>query len=210
MTKSRKYNQFLRFLSICGILILVVFVFSGCANQNQATQHESDSTKKEIHLQGEIQEVMGAAEDILGQMHFTIEKADYDIGYIRTRPLSGAQLFEFWRTENIGLKNNLLSNLHSIRRIVELNINKQQEQLDIDCEVRVQRLSMPQREITSSARAYQLFTRSSLYFQRLELNSEQEESMVWLNLDRDLELEAEILKRISLEVEEQREVSDLL
>lgn len=130
-------------------------------------------------------------------MHFEIEKADYNEGYIRTRPLAGAQFFEFWRTENIGAENQLLSNMHSIRRIVELNISNPNGNLSTDCKVQIQRLSIPQREITSSARAYQMFTRSSISMQRLEMNPEQEKGMTWIDLDRDAKLEAEILKRIN-------------
>jgi hypothetical protein len=67
---------------------------------------------------------------------------------------------------------------------------------------------MPQREITSSARAYQMFTRSSLYLQRLELNPEQEAGMAWLDLDQDKELETEILKRISSTIEKKSQTTE--
>ena len=56
---------------------------------------------------------------------------------------------------------------------------------------------MPQMEITSSARAYHLFTLSTPSLQTLYLNPVQEKSMTWINLQNDDKLEAEILKRIS-------------
>jgi len=74
-------------------------------------------------------------------MYFTIEKADVDNGLIRTRPLPGAQFFEFWRSDNVGTDNALAANLHTIRRTVTLDISQQDEELHIGCEVQAQRLS---------------------------------------------------------------------
>lgn len=172
-------------------MTLCLILLAGCGRNQEATGNAIATETSEISR------TMQAAENVLIKMHFDIEKVDYDKGYIRTRPLAGAQFFEFWRSDNVGLDNQLLSNMHSIRRIVELNISNPDGNLNTDCKVHVQRLSMPQREITSSARAYQMFTRSSISLQRLELNPEQEKGMTWLDLDRDAKLEAEILKRIS-------------
>ena len=140
---------------------------------------------------------MNAAEDVLTQMHFSIEKFDYDYGYIRTRPLSGAQFFEFWRSDNVGTENWVQANINSIRRTVELYINQNDENLNIDCDVQIQRVSLPNREIPGSAHAYQLFSRSSMLMQTLQLHPEQQKGMAWINLGEDTKLEAKILKRIS-------------
>jgi len=142
-------------------------------------------------------QTMKAAEDVLTQMHFTIEKLDYENGYIRTRPLAGAQFFEFWRSDNVGTENWIQANIHSIRRTVELYINQNDENINIDCDVQTQRLSLPSREIPGSAQAYQLFSRSSMFMQTLQLYPEQQRNMAWINLGKDSKLEAEILKRIS-------------
>lgn len=188
-------------LYLCFFAALCLFYVSGCG-QNQKVSGNAITTEG-----NEVSRTMQAAENVLIKMYFDIEKADYDKGYIRTRPLAGAQSFEFWRSDNVGLDNQLLSNMHSIRRIVELNISNPDGKLNTDCKVLVQRLSMPQREITSRARAYQMFTRSSISFQRLELNPEQEKGMAWLDLDRDTKLEAEILKRISSTMEKKYRVT---
>jgi len=155
-------------------------------------------------------DTMEAAEDVLARMHFDIEKADIDSGVIRTRPLPGAQFFEFWRSDNVGPDNSLQANLHTIRRIVELNISQlvvepqvakpQADQLCIHCDVRVQRLSLPERQISSSARAYEMFSRSSASLQRLTLNPQQQKYMAWIDLDSDVLLADEILRRIEEEI----------
>lgn len=129
-------------------------------------------------------------------MHFAIEKADVSAGYIRTRPLAGAQFFEFWRSDNVGPENSLQANLHSIRRTVELNINRQDGQLRIACDVRVQRLSLPERELGSSTRAYGMYTRSSPTLQKLKFDPDQVRDIAWIDLDEDTELAGEILQRI--------------
>ena len=141
-------------------------------------------------------ESMDIAEDVLAKMHFAIEKADVPSGYIRTRPLAGAQFFEFWRSDNVGSENSLQANLHTIRRTAELNISRQDGQLQIGCDVRVQRLSLPERELGSNARAYGMYTRSSPTLQKLRFDAAQVKGMAWIDLGSDTELAAEILRRI--------------
>ena len=187
---SLKKNTFKISFLFCAFMALCLICISGCGQQQVTTGNTIAAETSEVSR------TMQAAENVLIKMHFDIDKSDYDKGYIRTRPLPGAQFFEFWRSDNVGLDNQLLSNMHSIRRIVELDINE----TNTDCKVYVQRLSIPPREMSSSSQAFQTFTRSSLYFQRLELHPRQAREMEWLELDRDTELEAEILKRISSQI----------
>jgi len=141
-------------------------------------------------------ETMALVEDVLANMHFTIQKADIPSGVIRTRPLSGAQFFEFWRSDNVGPDNSFQANLHTIRRTAEVEISQQGVGLSIGCVVRVQRLSLPERELSSSARGYEMFSRSSSVVQRLQLHPEQEKNMAWVELRNDVPLAREILSRI--------------
>jgi hypothetical protein len=143
---------------------------------------------------------MQVAENVLAGMYFTIEKADVDVGLIRTRPLPGAQFFEFWRSDNVGADNTFAANIHTIRRSVTLNISQQDKQLKIGCEVQTQRLSLPERQISSSAKVYGMFSRSGPLLQRLILNPEQAKQMAWIEQDRDSLLEAEILKRVEARI----------
>ena len=142
------------------------------------------------------QQAMQTAEDVLGRMHFTIDKADAEQGIIRTRPLPAAQSFEFWRSDNVGSFNSTEANLHSIRRTAELGISRQGGQLCIKCDVKVQRLSLPEREVTSSGRSYEMFTPSNQSIQVLELHPEQKKDMAWIDLGSDKQLATDILKQI--------------
>jgi len=137
-----------------------------------------------------------AAEDILAEMNFDIAKADIEAGYITTAPLSGAKFFEFWRSDSIGTQNRLQSNLHSIRKIAELNVEQKGQQLCIRCNVKVERLSLPEHQVSSSTRAYEMFSRSTASLQQLRPRPEQQNRMAWLDLGSDEQLASQILRNI--------------
>ena len=174
------------------LFLTFALLLAGCAETQPYEAVEQISTENINKIQA-----MQIVEEVLAKMHFTIEKADAENGLIRTGPLPGAQFFEFWRSDNVGAFNCAEANLHSIRRIAEVNVRKQAEGLSISCEVNVYRLSLPEHPVSSSARAYEMFSESSLSLQRIKLNPEQEAGMAWVNLGRDGRLETEILKRIS-------------
>ena len=60
----------------------------------------------------------------------------------------------------------------------------------------MQRLALPERQISSSTRAYEMFSRSTSSMQSLKLNPEQKADMAWVDLGNDKRLATEILKRI--------------
>ncbi|MFZ0034642.1 MAG: hypothetical protein WAK60_06610 [Sedimentisphaerales bacterium] len=142
------------------------------------------------------QQAMQITEDVLAKMNFTIAKSDANLGVIKTRPLTGAQFFEFWRKDNVGVFNSAEANLHSIRRTAELNIQQQGTQLCIHCSVNTQRLHLPEREIRSRARAYEMFSQSGPTRPTLKLNPRQKEGMAWVDLGNDPKLATVILKQI--------------
>jgi hypothetical protein len=204
------------------ILIIFTLLAAGCRQlpEQRLTTHTPAPTRLKLtdsHLHTEQSldfhkaELMEIAKDVLAEMYFTIEKADINNGLIRTRPLPGAQFFEFWRSDNIGVRNTLAANLHTIRRTVTINISQQNppgddrrhNELRIDCDVHVQRLSLPAQQVSSSARVYGIFSQSSPSLPRLKLNPEQAKQTEWIDLGRDSRLEAEILKRIEKQITRQ-------
>ena len=200
MQKNEKKQERSSTYRLCKYTLMTcTLMAAGCAQQNSTPPKVKvqDHTLYVERDQGfGTADLMEVAEDVLANMYFTIEKADADSGLIRTRPLPGAQLFEFWRSDNVGADNTLAANLHTIRRTVTLDISQQDEQLCLGCNVQAKRLSLPERQVSSSARVYGMFSQSSLSLQRLKLNPEQKQQMAWIDLGRDSRLEAEILKRI--------------
>ena len=172
-------------------LMTCALMLAGCASQRKYETVEQLCSADLDKL-----EAMQIAEDVLAKMNFTFEKADPQTGVIRTRPLPGAQFFEFWRADNVGTFNSAEANLHSIRRAVELNIQQENERLCITCDVQVQRLSLPERQGGSSARAYRMFSESSPSMQKLRVAPEQQRDMAWISLGKDTRLATEILQRI--------------
>jgi len=139
-------------------------------------------------------DAMAAGEQVLGEMHFAIEKLDSETGYIRSYPLAGAQTFEFWRKDNVGSFNRSEADLHSIRRTVELNVNQQTGQLCINCKVTTQQLSLPQSQTNTDQGTLTEIRRS---VQKLKLSPEQKTNLIWIDLGRDNQLETEIINRIT-------------
>lgn len=176
------------------VLALVLLVLPlGCAGQRQAYQ-----PAEPLRLDGVSRaETLRAAEDTLSRMHFVIEKLDAEQGVIRTEPLRGAQFFEFWRSDNVGLYNAAEANLHTIRRAVELRVTEEQGRVSVGCSVRVQQLSLPENEAASISQAYLMHSASFAGVQRLELNPRQRQGMAWIDLGQDPDLGARILKAIT-------------
>ena len=184
-------------------LMTCALMTAGCAQQNSAPPRvkvQGSALYVERDQGIGTADLMEVAEDVLVNMYFTIEKTDVDSGLIRTRPLPGAQFFEFWRSDNVGTDNTLAANLHTIRRTVILDISQQGEELHISCEVQAQRLSLPEQQVSSSTRVYGMFSLSNPSLQRLKLNPVQKKEMAWIDLGRDSRLEAEILKRIETRI----------
>jgi hypothetical protein len=183
-----RMKQVLIFL-IAGVLAAAMA--GGCC----AKRSENPVTK--ICVQGvDSRTAIDAAKKTLEAMHFTIEKADANAGYIRTRPLAAGQFFELWRSDTVGCENFAEANLHSVTRIAEINVTSQDGDVCMECSVTARRLSMPQREISNATELPGVFTRSGGGLQTLKLNPEQERAAAWMDMGPDTELQARILERI--------------
>ncbi len=178
-------------------LLGLAVLLSGCAEQQVVDPPDPIAVASMDKAKA-----MALSEDVLARLHFAIEKADMDLGVLRTAPLTGSQFFEFWRKDSVGSFNKAESNLQNIRRVVEVRVSEANGGVRIDCRTNVQRLSIIENELSSSARAYQMHTRSSQDLQRLQLGDAQVERMAWIDLGPDNELAAEVLKRIESRIAE--------
>jgi hypothetical protein len=160
-------------------------------------------------------EVVQAAEYVLTRMHFAIEKLDAEQGLVKTRPLRGAQFFEFWRSDNANSYGCEEAGLQSIRRTVELRVRNAavdrrpeaggayrlqpgaSSLLCIECVVLVQRLNLPENEVAGTSEAYQVHSRSTATLQRIEVSPQQRRAMTWIDLGADRDLAARVLDRIA-------------
>jgi len=168
----------------------MVAVSAGCSSQQVAAPAPLSVTG------ANKVRVMSVSEDVLSRMGFTVEKADAGKGYIRTRPLRGGQFFEFWRKDNASARLLAESSIHSIQRTVELNITEGDNGVQVECDVAVRRLSLPENDHADRSRAANMFTASSTSLQRLTINPEQARRMEWIELGSDPALETRILEMI--------------
>lgn len=152
------------------------------------------------------EQAVRAAHDILSKMHFPIEKLDVEQGIVRTRPLRGAQFFEFWRSDNVGAFNTAEANVQSIRRIVEVRVKALERgsveatpeatAYGLECTVQTQRLALPGNPVAGVSQAYLIHTRSDSTLQTLDVTPQQQSQMAWIDLGDDPKLAAEIVRRI--------------
>jgi hypothetical protein len=188
------------------LIYAALFGLAGCAENKYikttdrlcvpaATKADSTPSTSSGQASSPRADAMAVAEQVLTGMHFTIEKLDAETGFIRTNPLSGAQTFEFWRTDNVGSLNRAEADLHSIRRTVELNLSEQSGQLCINCKATTQRLSLPQDQDVAG-KGYTNLAENRRSAQKLKLGHEQKSNITWTDLGRDNQLETEILKCI--------------
>ena len=141
-------------------------------------------------------QIMEIAENILVRMHFVIEKYDVDSGFIKTRPLSGAQYFEFWRKDNADSINAAEANLHSLQRTVQLGIVENTQGLCLKCDVNVKRLSLPDSEFLRVSQMDQSFTSGRAFKMSLRVGEKKVEGMTWIDLGPDPALERKIISLI--------------
>ncbi len=174
-------------------LILATLAFlAGCASTESQTQ-SAQPLKIENVSQAEA---MNATEVVLAEMHFPLTKNDPNNGVMRAGPLTGAQFFEFWRMDNASLGDAFEANLHTVRRSVELDFGQIDGQLNVQCTVRVQRLSLPEEDIPSVSQAYRIYSKSTRETQRLKLYPDQMKNLSWIDLGQDPALAQQILTQI--------------
>jgi hypothetical protein len=160
-------------------------------------------------------EAIQAAEYVLTRMHFAIEKLDAEQGIVKTRPLRGAQFFEFWRSDNANSNDWEEANLQSIRRTVELRVKNEAVDrrpeaggadslppapsgpLCLECVVSVQRLDLPENEVAGASEGYQVRSRSTAALERIQISPRQRRAMTWIDLGEDRDLAARVLDRIA-------------
>ncbi len=168
-------------------LVFAMFVLAGCSQQAQVP------TSQPLCVTSlDRSNTLEVAQDILTEMHFVIEKYDLEKGIILTRPLRGAQFFEFWRKDNAGFENKRLANMHSIMRTAELNIDEKDGQNCLTCKVDVKRISVEERPVTQVSALSNVYTGGSAGAQRLKIKGQYD----WIDMGNDTALESKILQRI--------------
>ena len=170
------------------IVIVSLLGLFGCSSQKQIAPSEP------LCLQWMPKEpAMETAEKALVKMRFTIEKYDTEKGLIITKPLRGAQFFEFWRHDNVGAQAGAEASIHSVRRTAVLNFSHTQTQLCIKCDVQTERLNFIVEDDEGISMADGVYSNRNNSGQNLAIDTD---GMSWTKLGADAGLETKILERI--------------
>ncbi len=173
------------------LLIWAILAMAGCQKTSQV------ETVSPLCAQGvSVEQTMQAAEKELYRMGFELEKYDFADGILITRPLRGGQFFELWRGDNTSGQAFAESNMHSIRRIVQLRFRPDAGGVCMECQTQVQRLSINADTIRGRGSLAGQFTESSSRQQGLGVKAESKDAMTWIELGRDAALETKILRHI--------------
>jgi hypothetical protein len=177
--------KFIGILICCGLICM-----AGC------TQSQKTGPVKEVSLTGvNMQQAMDISEDVLRDFNFTIAKEDVNSGYIRTRPLTGGQFFEFWRKDNADSRDVLESSIQDIRRTAQIKINEADSKLAVNCVVKVQRLYLPQVSAKNAGLRFDRITGQQIRTTTLSLDIDTK-TITWIDLPDDIKLSSAILKKI--------------
>ncbi len=177
---TRKTLLFLAWVGLC--------LVAGCAKQQQFKAVDRICVPNLQKAQA-----MEIAEDVLARMHFTVAKADTEQGVIITKPLPGGEFFEFWREDSVGAFNATEASMHTLRRTAHLDISQQDHQVCIRCNVKTEKLYLPQSDLSSSAQAFRMYGLTSRSRQRVELPTQRRS---WVDMGADQKLSTKILNRI--------------
>ncbi len=177
------------FYAVCAVLVL-----GGCGEVARVERPEP------ICVEGiSMAEAMAAGEEVLAAMQFTVAKADVKRGVLQTKALPGAQYFEFWRDDVMGDGQTAESNMHTTRRTVELKMAEGGGKVCVECDVKVERLSLSDYDMEErrhGEHTFEKFSDKRSSQANLKLKKLRGVQKKWIELGNDGQLEELILRRI--------------
>ena len=149
-----------------------------------------------LHLQCDEPElVWRKAVELVKRHNFRPDLLDRRRGIITTYPEISRQVWELWRGDVVDDWQMWESSLHTIRRRLEVAVRRRDDGgVDVTVRAFVQRLSLPESQITSTGEAFAAFSPAAGLKQRTGGGSRQ---VRWIDLGRDARLEQEILSDLA-------------
>jgi hypothetical protein len=178
----------MRFLIVFGI----VLVFTGC---QRPVPPPEPAPMTLVVQKGEYDLAWDETLDVLNEHYFIPDRQDRRDGLIITYPSLSKQWFKFWRDDAQGSYDVCESSMHSIRRIVRVKFIPQGERVEIQLTVTIQRKSQPQRQVTTSSGAFQVF-RDRVPLVETGEAAQRSEIITWNDLGKDVRLANYLLEKI--------------
>ncbi|MCG3178242.1 MAG: hypothetical protein BIFFINMI_00568 [Phycisphaerae bacterium] len=109
-------------------------------------------------VESEYEPLFDAVARTLEDHRFTLFLKDPREGEIRTRPMTGQQMWEYWRTDAAGFYNTLESSMHTILRTVEARVYPLRDSQGsriagkyfLEMHVITERVTVPEQEISAT------------------------------------------------------------
>ena len=180
-----------RFLIITVSFVILLLI--GCTEKRKP-QWEAIAVEK-----ASFDQVWDACLDSLKDRGLEVDRQDRRFGLIVSEPTVGQQAFEFWRKDAVSSDDLLLSSLHTIRRIVAINVTSQGPmKFEVRVEAQAQRASIPGDQLDNAAEAFELVRQYGVPAapSRSDYLRPQAEP-VWVDIGREPDLEQYILEDIS-------------
>jgi hypothetical protein len=143
-----------------------------------------------------FERLWGASTRVLRQNHLQPTREDRGAGVIQSHPAVAQSWFELWRRDVVDGYSFAEAQLHTIRRAASIKMDRSEDPDQYIVSVRVdkERLSTPERQVTSAAGAIQMFG-SGVPTTRGKLIAAAK-ARTWTPLGRDGNLEARLLAEI--------------
>ena len=175
------------------IVVCLTSLLSGCARQPQ-TKWEAIAIE-----QASFDQVWVACLDSLEDRGLEVDRQDRRFGLIVSEPTVGQQAFEFWRKDAVSSDDVMLSSLHTIRRVVAIQVTTQGPmEFEVRVEAQAQRASIASDQLDNAAEAFELVRKHGVPAapSRRDYMRPQAEQ-VWVDVGREHALEQYILEDIS-------------
>jgi len=179
-------------IALAALLAGLVACQPGC---QQPTQPD-EVTAAPIYSE-ELEPLWEATLSVLQKFDFVPQRQDRAMGIIVSKPTTSRQYGEFWRqdvdpTDSYSMAE---ANLQTIQRQATVRFVKAKESWQLEVQVEVFRLSMPESQVTTASSAIQAFS-GVLPTTEGQIIKDAGIRKQWVRLGRDPAVEARLLDRI--------------
>ena len=174
--------------------ILLPAMLIGCTEQRRPTQDTIAVVK-----QYSFDDVWTVCLTSLEDRGLQVDRQDRRFGLIVSEPIVGKQFFEFWRGDAVTSDDTLTSSLHTVRRIVSIQVVSQGPMnFEVSVQAKAQRVSIPADQLDNTAEAFEMLRRHGVPASPSRRDYARPRSEpVWVDIGREHALEQYILEDIA-------------
>jgi hypothetical protein len=184
---------------LVSLLMFLGMVMAGGCDASRSAGTGPDRAGSALSVNhADFDRLWAACEAVAREMHFTIDRRDYRGGVLSTEPMTGGQLFEPWRTELRTTDAVIESALQTTRRTLTFAIERRGDHFACVPTVRVEKLALTERRMTTSAVYGSAFRKTAAYGTReTDANIALPRSYWYEVSPTDVPLQAHVVERVS-------------